>query len=120
MNILGTIVRFVVSAIVLMVVGWLVPQFSVGGFWSALMLAVVIAVLGWIIEGIFGKKVTPFGRGIVGFLSSALVIWLAQFVVGNVRVTVIGALLAALVIGIIDLFIPVATPYEAARGRKRD
>ncbi|XID93243.1 phage holin family protein [Paenibacillaceae bacterium WGS1546] len=119
MTILGTIVRFIVSAIVLMIVGWLVPQFSVGGFWSALMLAVVIAVLGWIIEGIFGKKVTPFGRGIVGFLSSALVIWLAQFVVGNVRVSVIGALLAALVIGIIDLFIPVSSPYEAARGKHR-
>jgi len=119
MNILGTIVRFVVSAIVLMVVGWLVPQFHVGGFWSALMLAVVIAVLGWIIEGIFGKKVTPFGRGIVGFLCSALVIWLAQFVIGSVEVTILGALLAALVIGIIDLFIPVATPYEAAHSRNR-
>ncbi|BBI32184.1 phage holin family protein [Cohnella abietis] len=118
MNFLGTIVRFIVSAIVLMVVGWLVPQFSVGGFWSALMLAVVIAVMGWIIEGIFGKRVTPFGRGIVGFLSSALVIWLAQFVVGNVHVSVIGALLAALVIGIIDLFIPVSNPYEAASHNK--
>lgn len=120
MHFLGTVVRFVVSAIVLMIVGFLVPQFSVGGFWSALLLAVVIAVLGWIIEGIFGKKITPFGRGIVGFLSSALVIWLAQFVVGNVEVSIIGALLAALVIGIIDLFIPVASPYEAAHTRRRD
>lgn len=120
MNFLGTVVRFIVSAIVLMVVGWLVPQFSVGGFWSALMLAVVIAVLGWVIEGIFGKKVTPFGRGIVGFLSSALVIWLAQFVVGHVHVSIVGALLAALVIGIIDLFIPVATPYDSVHHRKRD
>lgn len=117
MHILGTIVRFIVSAIVLMVVGYLVPQFAVGGFWSALMLALVIAVLGWIIEGIFGKRVTPFGRGIVGFLSSALVIWLAQFVVGDVDVTILGALLAALVIGIIDLFIPVGNPYQAGRDR---
>lgn len=120
MNFLGTVVRFIVSAIVLMVVGFLVPQFSVGGFWSALMLAVVIAVLGWIIEGIFGKKITPFGRGIVGFLSSALVIWLAQFIVGNVEVSVIGAILAALVIGIIDLFIPIANPYEATNRKRRD
>lgn len=60
---------------------------------------------------------TPFGRGIVGFLCSALVIWLAQFVVGHVEVTVIGALLAALVIGIIDLFIPIASPYEAGKNR---
>ncbi|WP_168122718.1 phage holin family protein [Paenibacillus sp. HB172176] len=118
MNFLGHVVRFIVSALVLMVVGWIVPQFSVGGFWSALFLALVIAVLGWIVEGVFGKKVTPFGRGIVGFIASAAVIWVAQFVVGNVEVTWLGAILAALVIGIIDLFIPVSTPYEA--GRRHD
>lgn len=119
MTIIGTIIRFIVSALVLMFVGFLVPQFSVGGFWSALFLALVIAVLGWIIEGIFGKKVTPFGRGIVGFFISALVIWLAQFIVSGVNVTMIGAILAALAIGIIDLFIPVSTPFESGRNRSR-
>ena len=115
MHFLGTIIRFIVSALVLMVVGFLVPGFSVGGFWSALFLALVIAVLGWIIEGIFGKRVSPFGRGVVGFLASAAVIWISQFIVGDVDVSVLGAILAALAIGIIDLFIPVTTPYEAGR-----
>lgn len=115
MHFLGHVVRFIVSAIILMIVGYLVPQFSVGGFWSALLLALVIALLGWIIEAIFGKNVTPFGRGIVGFLCSALVIWLAQFIVGGISVSILGALLAALVIGIIDLFIPVGNPYKAAK-----
>ncbi|MGG4340176.1 phage holin family protein [Paenibacillus lautus] len=118
MQFLGHVVRFIVSALVLMVVGWIVPQFTVGGFGSALLLALVIALIGWAIEGIFGKKVTPFGRGIVGFLVSALVIYLAQFIVGGVSVSVLGALLAALVIGIIDLFIPVSTPFEAGKSRK--
>ncbi len=113
MQFLGAVVRFIVAALVLMVVGWIVPQFEIGGFWSALLLALVIAAAGWVLEGIFGKKITPFGRGIVGFLSSAVVIWLAQFIVGGVEVSIIGALLAALVIGIIDLFIPVSTPFEA-------
>ncbi|GGH13909.1 phage holin family protein [Paenibacillus segetis] len=115
MHFLGHVVRFIVSALVLIVVGWLVPQFSIGGFGSALLLALVIALLGWAIEGIFGKGVSPFGRGIVGFLVSALVIWLAQFIVSGVSVSIIGALLAALVIGIIDLFIPVSTPFNAAK-----
>jgi uncharacterized membrane protein YvlD (DUF360 family) len=114
---LGHVVRFIVAALVLMLVGFIVPQFSVGGFWSALFLALVIAALGWIVEGIFGKRVTPFGRGIVGFIASAVVIWVAQFIVGGVTVTWLGAILAALVIGIIDLFIPVSTPYEAGRNR---
>ncbi len=115
MNFLGHVVRFVVSAIVLMIVGWLVPNFTVGGFWSALLLALIIALFGWIVEGIFGKNVTPFGRGIVGFLVSALVIWLSQFVVGGVTATIIGAILAALVIGIVDLFIPIGNPFRAAK-----
>ena len=115
MHFLGTIIRFIVSALVLMVVGFLVPGFRLGGFWSALLQALVIAVLGWIIEGIFGKRVSPFGRGVVGFLASAAVIWISQFIVGDVDVSVLGAILAALAIGIIDLFIPVTTPYEAGR-----
>ena len=118
MQFLGHVVRFTVAALVLMVVGWIVPQFSVGGFGSALLLALVIALFGWAIEGIFGKKVTPFGRGIVGFIVSALVIYLAQFIVGGVSVSILGALLAALVIGIIDLFIPISTPFEAGKSRK--
>ena len=120
MSFLGHVVRFGVSAIVLLIVGYLVPNFSVGGFWSALMLALVIAVLGWIIEGIFGKRVTPFGRGIVGFIASAVVIWVAQFIVGGVAVTWLGAILAAIVIGIVDLFIPVANPFRAATGGDRN
>jgi putative membrane protein len=112
MHILGAIVRLIISAIVLLFVSWIVPRFSVGGFWSAVMLAIVIALVGWIIESIFGKRITPFGRGIVGFLSSALVIWLAQFIVSGVRVTFIGAICAALVIGIIDLFVPAANPFR--------
>ncbi|CAH8772424.1 phage holin family protein [Paenibacillus dendritiformis] len=115
MNFLGHVVRFIVAAIVLMVTGWIVPAFSVGGFWSALILALVIALFGWIVEGIFGKKVTPFGRGIVGFLASALVIYVAQFFVGGVSVSILGAILAALVIGLIDLFIPIASPFEGGK-----
>ena len=53
----------------------------------------------------------------MGFLVSALVIYLAQFIVGGVSVSVLGALLA-LVIGIIDLFIPISTPFEAGKTRK--
>lgn len=117
MKFLAHVVRFIVSALVLLFVGFIVPQFSVGGFWSALLLALTIAVAGWLIEAAFGKQISPFGRGIVGFLVSALIIWLSQFIVSGVEVSIIGAILAALVIGIIDLFLPIGTPF---RGRRED
>jgi putative membrane protein len=119
LNFLGHVVRFIVSALVLMFVGFIVPQFEVGGFWSALFLALVIAVLGWIIESIFGRRVSPFGRGVVGFITSAIVIWLAQFIVDDVNVTLLGALLAALAIGIIDLFIPIGHTFNNTGGRQQ-
>ncbi|WP_438431735.1 phage holin family protein [Gorillibacterium sp. sgz500922] len=108
MRILGAVMRFVVTAVVLMITAWLVPGFRIGSFGSAVLLALVIAVVGWLVENLVGREVTPFGRGIVGFLLSAVVIYIAQFVVAGSRVTLLGALLAALVIGIFDLFVPIS------------
>lgn len=106
MTIIRHIVRFVVAAIVLMVIGFIVPGFSIQGFWSALLAAIVIAALGWIVEMFFGDNISPYARGIVGFLVSAVVIYVAQFIVPNMEVSVLGALLAALIIGVVDMFIP--------------
>lgn len=115
---LGLVVRFLVSAIVLMIVGYLVPGFSVFGFGNAILAALAIAVIGWVIERLFGDTISPYGRGIVGFLVSAIVIHATQYLVPGVRVTILGALLAALVIGIIDLFIP--TPFRFTRGARQN
>lgn len=106
MNILGAIVRFIVSALVLMFVGFLVPGFGHLNFWSALIAAIVIALLGWAMEALFGRRTSPYSRGLVGFISGAVVLYVAQLFVPAMRVTILGALLASLVIGIIDLFVP--------------
>lgn len=106
MTFLGSIVRFIVSALVLMVVGMLVPGFNRMSFGSALLAAIVIAALGWVIEMLFGRRVSPWARGVVGFISSVIVIYLAQLFVPGMHVTLFGAFIASLVIGIIDLFVP--------------
>ncbi len=100
------IVRFVVSALVLMFIGLIVPGFSTLSFWNALLAAVVIAGIGYLIEAAIGRNVSPFGRGVVGFLVSAAVIYVTQFIVPALRVTLLGALIAAFIIGLIDMFIP--------------
>ncbi len=105
---MGAVVRFIVSALVLMLVGFLLPGFKALSFFHALFAAVVIAVLGWGVESLLGKNVSPYGRGVVGFIVSAITIWIAQFIVPGMEVSIVGALLAAFVIGIIDLFVPTA------------
>lgn len=108
MNWLGAVVRFVVSAIVLWFLGAILPGFTVGGFLNALLAALVIALLGYLVEVILGQRASPQARGLVGFLVAAAVIWLAQFFVPAMQVTIIGALLAALIIGIVDAVVPTA------------
>ncbi|HHW45184.1 phage holin family protein [Desulfofundulus thermobenzoicus] len=104
----GLIVRFVVSALVLIVVSWLSPGFVLrGGFVGALIAAVVIAVLGYIAEALLGNRVSPQSRGLVGFITAAVVIYLAQFIIpGLLSVNILGALISAFVIGLIDAVVP--------------
>ena len=66
----------------------------------------VIAAIGWVFERVFGQNISPYGRGLIGFLVGAVVIFLAQAIVPGMHVTVLGALLASLIIGIVDLFVP--------------
>ncbi len=103
---LGAIIHFIVAAIVLMVTAWLTPGFSNMGFGTALVAALVIAVMDWGIQRLFKIDASPFGRGIVGFIVSAVIIYLTQFLVPNMRVTVWGSIIASLIIGIIDAIIP--------------
>jgi len=103
---LGLIVRFVVSALVLMLVSFILPGFAQMGFGTAILAAVVIALLGFIAESLFGKGISPQNRGLIGFLTSAVVIFLAQFIVPGMQINVIGALLAAIIIGVVDIFVP--------------
>lgn len=102
----GAIIRFIVSALVLLAVSFFVPGFRLVGFTNALLAAVVISIVGYIIESLLGEGISPQSRGLVGFITAAVVIWVTQFVVPQMSVSIIGALLAALVIGIIDAFVP--------------
>lgn len=104
---LGAIVRFVVSALVLMVVSWLTPGFAVGGFWGALFASLIIAGLGWVAQAALGRGASPGGRGFTGFVAAAIVIYLTGLLFpGWLSVTWWGALLAAFVIGLADAVVP--------------
>lgn len=105
-GIMGLILRFIVSAIVVAVAAFLTPGFSVRGIWSILIAAAVISIMDYLLNRFLNLDASPFGRGIAGFLVSAVVLYATQFFVPAMRVTLLGALLGALVIGLIDMVIP--------------
>ena len=100
------VLRVVLSAIVLSIAAFLTPGFTIGGIWAVLLAAIVISVIDYLIQRITKLDASPFGRGITGFIISAIVLYITQFLVPNMGVTVLGAVIGALAIGIIDMIIP--------------
>jgi uncharacterized membrane protein YvlD (DUF360 family) len=106
-GVIGFIVRFVVAAIVLMVTAYFVPGFRMrGGFSTAIIAALVIAAADFLIEKLFKFDASPLGRGISGFLVSAAVIYFTQYLVQGMEVSLLGAVIGALVIGLVDTVLP--------------
>ena len=44
---------FVVNALCLALTAWIVPGFSVDGFWWAMVGAVVVSMVSWVLNGVF-------------------------------------------------------------------
>ena len=82
------------------------PGFTINGLWGSLLASGIIIVLDYLVELILGVDASPFGRGLSGFLVTAVIIYATQFLVPYMRVSIIGAILAALVVGILDAIIP--------------
>lgn len=105
----GLVLRVILSAIVIAIAAFLTPGFSIRGIWAILLAAVVISVADYLLQKLTGLHASPFGRGFSGFIISAIVLYGTQFIIPSMRVTMLGAIIGALVIGIIDMIIPGST-----------
>ena len=100
------LIRILVTAIVVGIAAFVTPGFSVNNLWSLILAAVVIALLDYLIQKFTGINATPFGRGITGFIVAAIILYATKFIVPGFNISVWGAIIGALVIGIIDVIIP--------------
>lgn len=98
--------RLVIMAIILAIVSFVTPGFSINGLWSFLIAAVVISLLDFLVEMVMKADASPFGKGLKGFLLAAVILYITQFFVPNMSVSIIGALIGALAIGILDAIFP--------------
>lgn len=105
-NIGEILIRILVTAIVVGIAAFLTPGFSINNLWSLILAAVVIALLDYLVQKFTGINATPFGRGMTGFIVAAIILYATKFIVPGFNISVWGAIIGALVIGIIDVIIP--------------
>ena len=98
--------RFVAAAVVLAITAFFTPGFSINNIWSLALAAVVLTVIDYLIVKFTGLNASPFGKGFVGFVLSAVVLYVTQFFVAGYTISWIAAIIGAIVYGVVDYFIP--------------
>lgn len=102
----GLIIRLITTMIVVGLAAFFTPGFSINNLGALFIASIVIAIMDYVIVKLTGVNATPFGRGIVGFIVSALILYATKFFVAGFNISVFGAIVGALIIGIIDAIIP--------------
>ncbi|MBC7087831.1 phage holin family protein [Soehngenia saccharolytica] len=105
-GILDLIVKIIVSAVVLGITAFFTPGFSTSGIGTLILAAIVIGVLNWVAVKVVGVNASPFGAGAIGFIVTALVLYLTRYFVDGYNITILGAIIGALVLGIVDALLP--------------
>lgn len=98
--------RLVTAAIVLAITAFFTPGFSISNFWTLVAAAVVLTILDYLITKFTGLHASSFGKGFIGFVLAAVILYVTQFFVAGYTISWIAAIIGAIVYGIVDYFIP--------------
>lgn len=98
--------RLITSAIVLAITAFFTPGFSINNIWALAIAAVVLTVMDYLIIKFTGLDASPFGKGFVGFILSAVILYVTQYFVAGYSISWLAAIIGALIYGIVDYLIP--------------
>lgn len=98
--------RLVTSAIVLAITAFFTPGFSISNFWALAAAAIVLTIIDYLIVKFTGLHASAFGKGFVGFVLSAVVLYVTQYFVAGYTISWIAAIIGAIVYGVVDYFLP--------------
>ena len=98
--------RLVTAAIVLGITAFFTPGFQISYFWALAAAAIVLSVIDYLIAKFTGLHASPFGKGFVGFVLSAIVLYVTQYFVAGYTISWMAAIIGALIYGVVDYFLP--------------
>src|SRR5665647_972188 len=102
----GLIIRFIVTSVILAITSFIIPGFVINGLGSIILAAIVISLIDYTVEKLMGVDASPFGKGLKGFVIAAIILYITQFIVPGMGVSIMGSIFAALFIGVLDAVLP--------------
>ena len=100
------ILRFITSAVILAITAFFTPGFTISNIWALALAAVVLTVIDFLLIKFTGLHASAVGKGFVGFILAAVVLYVTQFFVAGYSISWIAAIIGALIYGVVDYFIP--------------
>ena len=100
------LIKVLVSGLAVLITSALSPGIQTDGYSAAIMAGIVIGLLDWAINKFTGIDASAFGRGAVGFIVAAIILFITGKIVDGFTVSILGAIIGALVLGIVDTFLP--------------
>lgn len=101
------IIKILISGLAILITSALSIGIQTDGYTTAIMAGIVIGILDWTINKFTGVDASPFGRGAVGFVVAAIILFITGQIVDGFNVSILGAIVGALILGIVDTFLPV-------------
>lgn len=98
--------RLVTAAIVLAITAFFTPGFHINNIWALAAAAIVLTIIDYLITRFTGLHASAFGKGFVGFVLAAVVLYVTQYFVAGYTISWIAAIVGALVYGVVDYFLP--------------
>lgn len=99
-------IRFLTSLSIFAITVFFTPNFTISSFPVLILSATTIIILDYLMATVTGIHDIPLGRGLVGFTSACIIIYITQFFVSGYYITVTSSIIAAAIYGIIDSMIP--------------
>lgn len=98
--------RLVTAAIVLAITAFFTPGFQIANVWTLVAAAIVLTVIDYLIVKFTGLHASSFGKGFLGFVLSAVVLYVTQYFVAGYTISWMAAIVGALIYGVVDYFLP--------------
>jgi len=106
-SMIGQIIgRLLTAAIVLAITAFFTPGFQINNIWTLIIAAAVLTAIDYIIVRFTGLQASPFGKGFVGFVLSAVILYVTQYFVAGYTISWMAAIIGALIYGVVDYFLP--------------
>ena len=100
------LIRFFSSLSIFAITVFFTPNFQISSFPILILSSLTVMILDYFMSVIIGIHDLPLGRGLVGFSSFCIIIYITQYFVSGYYISIFSSVIAGAIYGIMDSMIP--------------